>query len=555
MVEDRFFTYFKKDISHISPPERFNYPFCYTPHPLAVTAAEELMDQLTQLKDHDFGLTDDNGGLGKMFGVLVVADASGKLGYLSAFSGKLSGGNHYRGFVPPVFDTLDESGFYRLGEEEINKVNQAIFELESDETYLILKDAIIQLNLDAKTELNQLKSEFCASKSTRHQLRSLLEASQSDDNTATLKKMEHESIRQHYILKDRKKYWRKAIDELTIKLSHFEEKISQLKEQRKAMSAALQSKLFDVYSFSNIAGSKKNLIEIFEITDDKTPPSGAGECAAPKLLKYAFENGFTPITMAEFWWGKSPSSEIRKHKHFYPACNSKCKPILGHMLQGMEIDPNPMLTDSDAHPDMPVLFEDEHLLVVHKPADFLSVPGKSDLKSVYSVVKSKYPEATGPLLVHRLDMSTSGILLIAKNAAAYYDLQQQFIHRKISKRYVALLDGILADDIGTIDLPLRVDLDDRPRQLVCYTYGKPAITKWKVISRDQNTTRIYFYPLTGRTHQLRLHAAHQLGLNIPIKGDDLYGKRENRLYLHADQLTFVHPFTKKEITVHCPAQF
>ena len=158
-------------------------------------------------------------------------------------------------------------------------------------------------------------------------------------------------------------------------------------------------------------------------------------------------------------------------------------------------------------------------------------------------------------MVHRLDMSTSGILLIAKSTEVYQNLQQQFITRKISKRYIAVLDGTLTDDSGSIDLPLRVDLDDRPRQLVCYDFGKPATTKWKVISRDHETTRIYFYPLTGRTHQLRIHAAHHMGLNMPIKGDDLYGKREKRLYLHADQLTFIHPVTKKEITVNCPAEF
>lgn len=555
MHHQSFFNRFKRDVRDISIPNRFNYPFSYQPHPLAVIAAEELMEKLDQLKDHDFGLKGSDEGLGKMFGVLVVTDLSGNIGYLSAFSGKLNGGNHYEGFVPPVFDTLDKNGFYRVGEEAINKVNRTISALESDEKYIHLISTLDQISQEADIELRTMKSDFNTSKKERHLLRQHLSESKSDNDKTTLENLEHESIRQHYLMKDRKKYWRKSIADLMERIGLFEDKISLLKEKRKAMSAALQQKLFEAYSFCNREGCNKNLFQIFDITEDATPPSGAGECAAPKLLQYAFLYGFKPVTMAEFWWGKSPSSEIRKHQHYYPACNSKCKPILGHMLHGMEIDPNPMLSEKDVHPDFDILYEDQHLLVINKSADFLSVPGKQDLKSVFSLVKIKYPEATGPLMVHRLDMSTSGIMLIAKSTEIYRDLQQQFITRKISKRYIAILDGILNDESGSVDLPLRVDLDDRPRQLVCYDYGKPASTKWKVISRDQNTTRIYFYPITGRTHQLRIHAAHQQGLNLPIKGDDLYGKREKRLYLHADQLTFVHPVTKKVITVNCPAEF
>ncbi|MBK9565125.1 MAG: RNA pseudouridine synthase [Saprospiraceae bacterium] len=555
MPDLNIFTHFSRDISSISLPNRFNYPFSYQPHPLAVAAAEELMENLDQLKDHYFGLNGSNEGLGKMFGVLVVKDLSGNLGYLSAFSGKLSGGHHYDGFVPPVFDTMDEKGFYRIGEEAINKVNRTISILESEEMYINLISSLNQITQKAEVELSTMKSDFNTSKKERHLLRQHLSESKGDNTSMTLENLEHESIRQHYLMKDRKKYWRKSIAELTGKIAPFEDKISLLKEKRKAMSAALQQKLFDAYSFSNIEGCSKNLFQIFEITEDITPPSGAGECAAPKLLQHAFLYGYKPVTMAEFWWGKSPSSEIRKHKHFYPACNSKCKPILGHMLQGMDIDPNPMLAEKDLYPEFDILYEDQHLLAINKPPDFLSVPGKQDLESIYSLVKRKYPNATGPLMVHRLDMSTSGILLIAKSTEVYQNLQQQFITRKISKRYIAVLDGTLTDDSGSIDLPLRVDLDDRPRQLVCYDFGKPATTKWKVISRDHETTRIYFYPLTGRTHQLRIHAAHHMGLNMPIKGDDLYGKREKRLYLHADQLTFIHPVTKKEITVNCPAEF
>lgn len=555
MPQDSFFIPFKTEVQHITLPERFNYPFCYTPHPVAVAAAEELMEYIKSLSDHDFGLSDDGTGLGKMFGVLVVKDSKGDLGYLAAFSGKLSGGNFYPGFVPPVFDMLDENGFYRIGEEAINKINRKITTLEMDVNYLSKQHELLKAKNEASTELNMLKSQFADAKNQRQRIREALHLLSEAEQTKKLEQMEHESIRHHYTLKDRKKYWKNIIDQLGKNLISFESEICQWKEQRRKMSAELQKRLFDEYIFFNIDGQRKNLIDIFDITDDKTPPSGAGECAAPKLLQYAFLHGYQPITMAEFWWGRSPSSEIRKHRHYYPACNSKCKPILAHMLSGMLTEPNPMLSHHNWHPQLPVLLEDDDMLIINKPHDFLSVPGKEDLESVFSIVKEKYPEATGPLLVHRLDMSTSGILMIAKNTASYHDLQEQFTHRKVTKRYIAILDGIISENSGSIDLPLRVDLDDRPRQLVCYEHGKPASTKWKVINRQNNETRIYFYPLTGRTHQLRVHAAHQSGLNTPIKGDDLYGTREKRLYLHADQITFTHPVRKKLMTIHCPADF
>ena len=289
---------------------------------------------------------------------------------------------------------------------------------------------------------------------------------------------------------------------------------------------------------------------------NNNPPAGAGECAAPKLLNYAFEHQLKPIAMAEFWWGQSPKSEIRKHKQFYPACKSKCEPILlSHMLMGLEMESNPFEENPAAGKNIEIVYEDDILLVINKPAEFLSVPGKKISDSVYQRMKEKYPEATGPLVVHRLDMSTSGLMLIAKDEATYVKLQSQFIKRTISKRYVALLDGVLHDNEGSIDLPLRVDLEDRPRQLVCYDHGKPAQTKWKKIKIINNQTLVYFYPITGRTHQLRVHASHELGLKTPIIGDDLYGTKSNRLHLHAEQLIFIHPISNKKICFHCEAEF
>jgi tRNA pseudouridine32 synthase/23S rRNA pseudouridine746 synthase len=225
------------------------------------------------------------------------------------------------------------------------------------------------------------------------------------------------------------------------------------------------------------------------------------------------------------------------------------------MLEGLELDENPMLQNPAENKELEIVFEDDYLVIVNKPAEFLSVPGKNISDSVYTRMMSKYPQATGPMIVHRLDMSTSGILLLAKDKNVHKHLQKQFIKRNVQKRYVALLDGIVKENTGTIDLPLRVDLDDRPRQLVCYEHGKRAVTKWEVVERRNNQTLIYFYPITGRTHQLRVHSAHTLGLNAPIIGDDLYGKRESRLHLHAQFLQFTHPITKETVKIKVDAEF
>ena len=302
----------------------------------------------------------------------------------------------------------------------------------------------------------------------------------------------------------------------------------------------------------NQAGEIKSLLDIFQ---DKIPIGGTGECAAPKLLQYAFQHKMKPLAMAEFWWGQSPKSEIRKHRNFYPACIGKCKPVLSHMLEGIEMDENPLLKNPAEGKEIEIIFEDEHLLVINKPAEFLSVPGRYIKDSVAQRMKDKFPEATGPLIVHRLDMSTSGIMLIAKSLEVHKFLQSQFIKRTIKKRYVALLEGIVSEEEGTVDLPLRADWNERPKQLVCYDDGKPAQTKWKVIKRKNQQTRIHFFPITGRTHQLRVHAAHPLGLKLPIIGDDLYGTKSDRLCLHAEWIEFLHPISREVMTIEVEAGF
>jgi tRNA pseudouridine32 synthase/23S rRNA pseudouridine746 synthase len=543
------FQSFKTNISGISLPEKFTFPFYYEPHELSIIAANELQGYLEKQTDfeHNFGLKEKQEGLviGKMFGVLVCQNLDGEIGYLWAFSGKLAGENHHSYFVPTIFDMLQKDGFFRKEEEVLNAINRQIEILEDSEE---LQNKTIQLELtkkEAATDIQSQKDKIKRLKMERDEKRNSFENLSSPEIEQLELELSEESKKESILLKKMTKYWNFQLEKAQNEVNLLLNEINQLKEERKQKSGALQQKLFAEYSFLNQFGERKSIGKIF----NNNPPAGAGECAAPKLLHYAFKHNLKPIAMAEFWWGQSPKSEIRKHKQFYPACKSKCEPILlSHMLKGIAMESNPFQENPAKGKDIEIVYEDEVLAIINKPAEFLSVPGKMISDSVYQRVKALYPKATGPLIVHRLDMSTSGLMLIAKNEETYVKLQSQFIKRTIKKRYVALLEGILETNEGFIDLPLRVDLDDRPRQLVCYEHGKSAQTKWIKIETKNNQTLVYFYPITGRTHQLRVHASHGLGLNSPIVGDDLYGKKSNRLHLHAEQITFIHPISKEEMT-------
>ncbi len=556
-MSKNIFQPFKSDISGISLPEKFTFPFYYEPHELSILASNELQSYLeTQTNfEHNFGLRENQEGLviGKMFGVLVCQNSNDELGYLWAFSGKLANGNHHEYFVPTIFDMLQKDGFYKIEEETVNVINREIERLEQSENYLKAIEFIKTINLQAEKDIQNQKERIKSEKINRDEKRLIAEQTLDFESyKAVQKELSEASKQESILLKQMTKYWNIQKENAKNELDILVSEIVVLKELRKQKSSTLQQKLFDAYSFLNQFGERKSIGEIF----NNNPPAGAGECAAPKLLHYAFENDLKPIAMAEFWWGKAPNSEIRKHKQFYPACKSKCEPILmTHMLQGLDMEANPFEENPAEGKDIKIVYEDEVLLVVSKPAEFLSVPGKKIQDSVYQRIIELYPEATGPLIVHRLDMSTSGLLLIAKDEETYVKLQSQFIKRTIKKRYVALLDGVLKEKQGFIDLPLRVDLDDRPRQLVCYEHGKQAQTKWEVIEVKDNQTRVYFYPISGRTHQLRVHASHEMGLKTPIIGDDLYGKKSNRLHLHAEQLIFTHPVTKEILTIKEAADF
>lgn len=555
-MKNEIFQYFKKNISNISLPGKFTFPFYYEPHELSVIASKELQDYLKNQTDfnHNFGLQENQEGLviGKMFGVLVCQNLEGKLGYLWAFSGKLAEENHHNYFVPPVFDMLKKDGFFRKEEEILNEINRKIEEIELSKEYQLGQNSVLEIEQKANEDIQNQKDRIKELKIIRDKKREKTATLSSIELELFEKELSEESKKESILLKKMTQYWNHQKANANAELDFWKQKISELKELRKQKSAALQQKLFQEYTFINQFKEYKSIGEIFK----NNPPAGAGECAAPKLLHYAFQHDLKPIAMAEFWWGQSPKSEVRKHKNFYPACKSKCEPILmQHLLKGLEMESNPFIENPATGKEIEIVYEDDFLAVINKPSEFLSVPGKNIQDSVFQRVKDLYPNASGPLIVHRLDMSTSGLLLIAKSEEIYVELQSQFIKRTVKKRYVALLDGEIHQTSGLIDLPLRVDLDDRPRQLVCYEHGKSAQTKFEVIEIKDNKTRIHFYPITGRTHQLRVHASHKLGLNTPILGDDLYGTKANRLHLHAEELTFEHPISKEKLTIFEPANF
>lgn len=551
------FKYYQSDISHISLPQRFTFPFYYDPHPLAIVAVNELQEYLLHQTDfvHDFGIDTDR-GIGKMFGVLVVKNPLGKLGYITAFSGMMSGKTVINGFAPPIYDILDPTSYFQQETIQLANLTKEISRLESNAQLSVSKEIYHTIAQDYSDKLKALKSKLKNDKKRRKSERELNQH-QSDEETqlSLLAKHKQESLNAQFLLQAYTEYIDQQLANAKDEHLTLHNQLQQLKEERKSKSHALQQWLFDQYNFLNISGEKRNVIDIFRTRVIDIPPSGTGDCAAPKMLQYAFDNELTPMALAEFWWGKSPNSEIRKHGNFYPACRGKCEPILGHMLAGMDIDSNPLLTNPAIGKTLEIVYEDEYLCVINKPSEFLSAPGKHITDSVQERMKAKYPHSTGPLIVHRLDMSTSGLIVIGKTKEIYTQLQSQFVKRTVKKRYVALLAGIVKDDAGYIDLPLQLDINNRPYQKVCHEYGKSARTRYEVIERKDGKTKIHFYPITGRTHQLRVHAAHTDGLNAPIVGDDLYGKKDKRLHLHAEMITFTHPISGEVISLHVAPEF
>ena len=476
----------------IEPPQQLNDPFNYEPHPLCILAAEEIKKYVRAHKE----LLED-AEKGEMFGVLIVKleereerkeEREYSLGFLAAYAGLLAQRNDWEWFVPPVYDAQQPDGRFKQTEAKISALNHQIEQLTDEKAIL------------------------------------------------------------------------------------------ELKHRRKEMSNELLLWLFSQYNLINYKGEVRNVVDIWRdyhnspklLRKFPLPPGGTGECCAPKLFQYAFQHGLQPLAIAEFWWGESPKREIRHHFQFYPACNGKCKPVLSWQIKRPSPCPpyrEGAITpeaDKDCLPSggagvgvyVQTLYVDDQIAVVVKPEGLLSVPGNTGEISLYDIMRQRFPNATGPMMVHRLDQATSGIIVVAKTEFAYKQLQRQFEQREVKKRYVAMIEErgerreestYAVGDKGTISLPLSPDYLDRPRQLVDYEEGKPAVTDYEIIGEEGPYFRVLLTPHTGRTHQLRVHCAHQDGLGMPIVGDDLYGFHSDRLYLHAEMLSFTHPLTGEKM--------
>lgn len=487
-----------------------------------------------------------------MFGVLIVRTSDGSIGYLAAFSGNLAGSNMHDFFVPPVYDLLNPDGYFRKEESEISALNRRISDISKSDSYLMAKKEQEEIKIQASSSLASTKEKLKRSKKERDEKRANGNLSPEE-----LDALVRESQFQKAEYKRLENSWKERLNEVEQKVKAFDTEILQLKQERKTRSAALQLWLFKQFDMLNAKGEHKDLCEIFKDTPQGLPPAGAGECALPKLLQYAYLYGLQPLAMGEFWCGMSPKDEIRHDGYFYPSCKGKCEPILKHMLVGLDVEPNPLAEDLFKDTPLKILYEDEWIVAVEKPSGMLSVPGKNDLDSVQQRLRLMYPDATGPLVVHRLDMATSGILLAAKDKDVHARLQSQFETRSISKEYIAILDGVPSQEFGIIDLPICLNPLDRPRQMVDSENGKPAITEYKVECIKDGRAKVVFKPHTGRTHQLRVHSAHFSGLGCPISGDELYGNPESasRLCLHASRLVFRHPVSDKEIEIVSPSPF
>ena len=535
------------DISAGDTPLRFTYPFHYQAHPWCKIAAKRLQQNLCYQ-----GFNRNHSG--KMFGVLIVKNNKNKLGYLAAYSGNITAQIDQDYCVPPIYNLLDPTSFFLEGEKELTRINKYISTQEEASELKKAKEEYARLKIEMNEDIDRLKTLNKSNKAERDTRRNKGVESLNNDDLKTLQaQLIKESQRDKSQLNQLKKQWQTQLKETNTRLEVLNLEIKILKQERQAKSAALQQRLFDQYQLLNAKGEEKSLCNIFHETLGKQPPAAAGDCAAPRLLQYAYNHDMKPIAMAEFWWGKSPKTIIRKQGNYYPSCRGKCEPILGHMLQGLELDNNPIEQTCESTID--IIFEDQDLIVINKPAGLLSVKGKTNQTCVLDQLKTLRPSVITPMLVHRLDMATSGLLLIAKDENTYKHLQKQFLTRQVNKSYEAILDGIIDLESGKIQLPLRVDLDNRPQQMVCFELGKKALTQWRVIERMQGKTRVIFWPITGRTHQLRVHAAHPLGLSTPIVGDELYGTKAERLHLHAAHLEFTHPRTQKTMSYTSKAPF
>lgn len=525
-------------------------PFDEVPPPLAMRAAEELMAELSaaEISGASFtrALREPQGG--KMFAVLVVRDACGRYGYLKAFSGQLDGAWILPGYVPPAFDRDVRAEVEGPGEAVVQELNRRVEDFERDPGFQALFARRDALRARHEAEASALKLVHRARRMERHERRKSLAP---QDHAA----LDQQSRRDGAELRRAKLRWRAEAEALDREMLPFLRRHRALLRLRRLVCRTLQARIFDSYRILTSRGTRADLRALFGA---ELPSSGAGDCAAIKLLSHACALQLSPVALAEFWWGSPPLAGARVQGQYYPACRDKCGPLIPEILEGAKIANRRRPAFSSFAENTPrILHRAERWLVVEKPQDLLSVPGNDHPQpdSVLTWAKRSFPSAKDVLLVHRLDAATSGLLLIALDLDTYRALQKQFLEHRVDKRYVAWLAGSVRDDAGTIDLPLRVDLAQRPRQLVDRANGRFARTRFEVVERRAGRTRVHFFPETGRTHQLRVHAAHPEGLGCPIVGDRLYGEPAERLMLHAESLALVDPESRQRVAFESMAPF
>ena len=562
-------------------PFPFTNPFRYAPHPLVKKAAAEVMDRLAKrIKEDD----------GKMLGVLVCQPADNssieqishlhkldcnspekQLYYLAAFSGTVHDDNGcvtatVEGFVPPIIDLTDPEGYFKRKEAEISQINKQFAQLSSSTRLQELQSSLTEAQEKRDVEIQDMQTRISFSKMRRDEIRS----ETADSNI--LDELIKESQFQKAELKRIKDKWKLAISEIDSKIQEVQNKITELKTLRARMSDDLQKWIFENALVHNALGESTTIWGLFQ-NQGLTPPGGTGDCAAPKLLEYAYKNGLRPLAMGEFWYGKSPETAVRTHGHFYPSCTSKCGPLLGYMTMGLNIQEDIKITSQSPI----IIHEDESIIVVEKPSGMPSVPGLDGRPSLEEWLSNHADHRREVVAVHRLDMDTSGVMIFAKTRDAEINLKKQFEEHTVRKTYIARLTGRPPQSADlkspepqgirhdSIDLPLSADYDERPRQKVDFKQGKPAYTEYEIVKENPDgTADILLHPHTGRTHQLRVHCAHTLGLARPIVGDLLYGghsaynkegRNVNRLCLHALSINFLHPvsnspmeFTSEKLT-------
>lgn len=615
--------WFKPAPSRYEVPPELNSPFdTELSEPLAVRAARELIDELRRgfvAPGVETAILFGPEG-GKMFGVLVVEDEAGRVGYLRAFSGMLAGCWDLEGFVPPLFDRARRELVEPRGEASVKALTARVEAARADPVRSAVEAELRSLLAAQEEEAATLRARHRSNKIRRDEVRARLapepadlrkraaletrnpsESSANDSpeaharlamepadvreraafevsnlskgsatdslradaslvqgsieaRAAKLAALDQESRRDGAELRTAKAAWLAARTEVETRRDRFARRLAALERLRRIVSNEVAREIFDTYALTNRSGRTLRLRELYA---PNPPSSGTGDCAAPKLLAYALRHHLQPRAIAELWWGAPPPGGARIEGAFYPACRDKCGPLLPFMLEGVAVAKPRKFRPQLASTPLPIIYEDDRLVVVNKPDGLLSVPGTDPQlnDTVLARMRARYPNATGPLLVHRLDMETSGLLLVALDERAHRFLQKQFLRRTIEKKYIAWLDGLLERDAGVVELPLRVDLEQRPRQLVDFVHGKHARTRFEVLERSSGRTRIAFHPETGRTHQLRVHAAHSLGLGIPIAGDRLYGRPGERLMLHAEALVLTHPTSHERLSLRAPAPF